>query len=564
MLTLIGRAGAETRHIRVRLFWLHPPSVVKISMVDASAALSLRPEVAHSQPHRVINPVVVTAEGSRLRASGRLWSQAASSGRVRVEGDGFANFEIASPLTITADHGRLRLTARMPLEDYVAAVLVGEAGGFKSDEALKAMAVAARTYAVRFVPRHAAEGFDFCDTTHCQDLRLGVESLRVRAAASATEGELLWFEGQPAATYYSRSCGGMLEGVNVLDSRLKAPYLREREDQFCLRSDRGEWRSEISKSDLRQALESAGVKLPPRLHSLAAERRLPSGRVEMLAVDGIPIPAGTLRLAVGRTLGWDQLRSDLYELQDDGEHIIFHGRGQGHGVGLCQTGAEAMGADGKDYREILAYYYPGTLLGINAQGLRWQALAGEEVEVLTTQPNADRGVVVVAERALKRAQQATGWTASTRPQVRVFPTVSIYRDTTGQPGWVAASTRGRVIRIEPPSVLGDKLEATLQHEFLHLLVESRARPDLPLWFREGLVLWLLQDQPNAPTRRVDLAQLERDLASGNRDREVMRAAYAQARAAIAAMAAQYGKDTVLSWVTKGLPPSIASQEAKVR
>ena len=76
------------------------------------------------------------------------------------------------PVEIRASAGRLLITATMPMEEYIAGVLAGETGNFKSDEALKAMAVAARTYAMHFGSRHALEGFDFCDTTHCQDLRI--------------------------------------------------------------------------------------------------------------------------------------------------------------------------------------------------------------------------------------------------------------------------------------------------------------------------------------------------------------------------------------------------------
>ncbi|HMK30675.1 MAG TPA: SpoIID/LytB domain-containing protein [Terriglobales bacterium] len=370
------------------------------------------------------------------------------------------------------------------------------------------------------------------------------------AAVTATEAELLWYEGRPAATYYSRSCGGALEDAHLLDPLLNAPYLRAREDRFCMRRDRGEWSSEISKAELRQALLASDIRLPDRRLFVAVERRSSSGRVEVLTISGVKLPAGTVRLAVGRALGWDRLRSDLYELQDDGEQIFFHGRGQGHGVGLCQAGAEAMGEAHQDYHQILAYYYPGTLLGINAQGLRWQALGGETVEVLTTHPESDQKVVTAAERALHQAQQATGWTAQTRPQIRVFPSIDLYRDTTGQPGWVAASTRGRVIRLQPPSLLGSRLDATLRHEFLHLLLEDRARPGLPLWFREGLVLWL--EQPGrAPLPRVDLMQVERDLASADQQR--MRAAYTKAGGAVAALGKQYGRSSLLTWVTQGVP-----------
>jgi len=165
-----GGAQAQSRSLRVRLFWLHPPATITITSLSPTA--SLRLGSANPKTGRPGSAIVMAAEGNRLRTGGHLWSQAEWLGKARLEGEGFASFQIAFPLTITARQGRLHMIARMSLEEYVAAVLAGEAGGFQSDEALKAMAVAARTYAVRFQPRHAAEGFDFCDTTHCQDLRL--------------------------------------------------------------------------------------------------------------------------------------------------------------------------------------------------------------------------------------------------------------------------------------------------------------------------------------------------------------------------------------------------------
>jgi stage II sporulation protein D len=73
-------------------------------------------------------------------------------------------------------------------------------GAFRSTQALQAMAVAARTYAVRLRGRHAAEGYDFCSTTHCQHIELHGVTPRIEEAAAATMGEMLWYEGKPAFT----------------------------------------------------------------------------------------------------------------------------------------------------------------------------------------------------------------------------------------------------------------------------------------------------------------------------------------------------------------------------
>ena len=71
-----------------------------------------------------------------------------------------------------------------------------------------------------------------------------------------------------------------------------------------------------------------------------------------------------------------------------GDRIIFNGRGSGHGVGLCQIGAEVMGEEGKSYREILSFYYPGTRLGVSAQGSQWQQLSSEDVVLFTERRSA--------------------------------------------------------------------------------------------------------------------------------------------------------------------------------
>ena len=196
MLLFVVSVAAETQphSVQVRLFWQHPPA--QISIAPEGATLRNCERCAAT---RLKASLEITAKGSSVTASSRSSPIFCLTGQVRISGNGFPRFTIDNELRIQAREDLLLLTLTMPLDEYVTAVLQGESASFKSDEALKAMAVAARTYAVRFGSRHHLEGFDFCDTTHCQDLRLGNESPRARAAAAATERELLWFEGRPAA-----------------------------------------------------------------------------------------------------------------------------------------------------------------------------------------------------------------------------------------------------------------------------------------------------------------------------------------------------------------------------
>lgn len=533
VLILLALSASAERTVTVRLFWLHPPEKIRI------------------EPQQATVRSCSTCAGKALPSAINLdaYSQVTIvSGRARIAGEGFQPFTFSGELTIEPRDGALLLTLKMPLEDYVAAVLNGESSGFRSDEALKAMAVAARTYAVDFGARHKLEGFDFCDTTHCQDVRLGIDSPRVRAAVVATEGELLWYEGRPAATYYHRNCGGETEAAAALDPQLRAPYLRRHQDAYC---PRDEWHSEITKADLAAALKQY-VRAP--VATVEVKSRTESGRVETLLINQRPVTATDFRFAIGRSIGWDKLRSDLYEIQDRGDRFSFRGRGQGHGVGLCQSGADAMGMQGKTYRDILAFYYPGTSLGINAQGLRWQKLSGEQIDVLTTQAKDAQVLLPIAERALSNANDKTGWALSGHPQIKVFPTIDIYRDATGEPGWVAASTRGLTIRLQPLRILQEQgaLESTLRHEFLHMVIESHAHVNTPLWLSEGLVIYLSYPE-RVRAANVDVTAVEKRLRTARTEAE-MRTAYRDAGAAVADVLVKKGLAHVLDAISHGVTP----------
>src|SRR5215813_1363663 len=528
-------AAAQQRTVQVRLFWQHPPS--KIQIVPERATLRSCPTCA---ANAIDGTLQISAEGSDVVAGVTSSSSLLVTGRVRIRGDNFSSFPVDDELRIQSRESFLLLTLTMPLEDYVTAVLQGESTKFKSDEALKAMAVAARTYAVHFGSRHDEEGFDFCDTTHCQDVRLGHESARVRAAVVATEGEVLWFQGRPAATYYHRSCGGEIDAADALDQNPHAPYLRQHHDEFCSRTP-DEWHADISKSDLSRALQKP-------VNTIEIDARSDSGRVQILLIEHRSVKATDFRLAVGRALGWDKLRSDLYQIEDFGDHVSFRGRGQGHGVGLCQVGADEMGHEGHTYREILAFYFPGTALGLNAQGLSWEKLPGESLDLLTTNRDDAGTLLPVAERALRFATHQTGWNFTTRPLIKVYPNIAIYRDATGAPGWVAATTSGSSIRLQPLSTLQrtHTLESTLRHEFLHMLIETQARRGTPLWLREGLAVYLSSPDSARPVT-VDVAVVETKLHSASTEQE-MRSAYRDSASAVAQAVAKNGLSTVLSWL----------------
>jgi stage II sporulation protein D len=416
-----------------------------------------------------------------------------------------------------------RGTAKLPLEQYVAGVLAGEVNTFQSQEALRAMAIVARTYAIRFRGRHKADGFDFCETTHCQDLRIEAVNQRVIQAAEETEGELLWYQGAPVAAFYHRHCGGRTEEAGALWPDMAAPYLRVQPDSYCIARGRDDWSATIRTDELHKALGA---------YSLQVVSRTQSGRVQGLRAGGREMTADTLHLAIGRTLGWHLLRSSSYEVFPTANGLVFQGYGSGHGVGLCQAGAERRGLERHTYRQILAFYYPGTITGLTARGFAWRYLGGERVDVFSTREHEDRELPVLAGRALQEAERRVGFSYSGRPRVKVFPTVASFRDATGEPGSVAASTAGSTIRLQP------RAEYTLLHEMLHLVVESKAHRTLPDWYREGLVLYLAQSGLSPSPE------------------------YEAFRSRIAGLAATHGRDVVLKWLISGLPAHAADQSGQ--
>ena len=220
-----------------------------------------------------------------------------------------------------------------------------------------------------------------------------------------------------------------------------------------------------------------------------------------------------------------------------------------------------MGEEGHSYREILAFYYPGTKLGVSAQDIPWQHLANEDVELLTTQPDHDRALLSVATRYMHQSEESTGLVYRSAPRLRVYATVAGFRNSTGEPGWVAASTRGRTIQLQPSDVLrqAGTLDSTIHHELLHMLIESYARASTPLWFREGLVLYLAGPRSQASSGNTfdDVAALEKALRAPASE-EQLRAAYVEAQNRVAQLAAQHGKQVLLDWVQNGLPTEIAS------
>ena len=467
----------------------------------------------------------LTAIAVRTKGAGLTWTEqdghAHSStelllaGRYRLAGHSHGeSLTLAYPLRITsntAQSGALSLVATLPVERYVELVVAAESGAADGPESRKALAVAARSFALQTSHGHA--GFDVCDSTHCQWVRWRATP-EAHAAALATAGEVLWLHGNRAEAYFHQNCGGRTAAAaEVWPGRASQEhgalgYLISRADNYCQRVGSSEWSATLSRAELTQALAAAGL-VAAGWKSLTVAHRGESGRATVLLVGSVEIPAESFRLAVGRALGWNRIRSNWFEVAAQGDGFLFHGRGSGHGVGLCQAGAAEMAREGRGYREILAQYFPGTTLGEETTGAAWESLSGQTPTgqgfTLDTSLAADATFLPALAQALAEAQRRSGLSPGARLTVRAYRSTPAFRDATLAPGWVAGFTEGDRIAVQPLRILSARklLESTLRHEFLHALVEEQATVHTPLWLREGLVeAWSVAVVPGDARREL--------------------------------------------------------------
>lgn len=269
------------------------------------------------------------------------------------------------------------VTERVPLEVYVGGVVAAEMPSEYHEEALKAQAVAARTFVLFKSSANGGSGCvrhpgaDVCSSASCCQgylteaqarERLGTRAEAAmeagRRAAEATAGEVLMFRGHLIRALYHACAGGYTENAeNVYSSAIA--YLRSvsspGEEEYPQYSDT----TEIPMAAIQEALaDRDDVLLLDELDpedQLEVIERSETGRVTRIRVGLTALTGTEFRRALG-------LRSTNFEMEFSGKTVIFKTIGYGHGVGMSQTGADAMAARGARYDEILAWYYTGAEL----------------------------------------------------------------------------------------------------------------------------------------------------------------------------------------------------------
>ena len=250
--------------------------------------------------------------------------------------------------------------SQMDIETYVMGVLAGEMKNDWPEEALKAQAILARTFVLKFIETKDSkyEGADIStDVSEAQAYSEADINDRVRAAVEETRGQVMSYEGELVQAWFHAHAGGKTElpSVSLEYKEADPPYLAATDspDSDKAPEDVQHWTATFDAAAFQKACADAGLAtgLP---ETVQIGETGDSGRAKTLLVNGSAVSAPSLRLQ----LGANAMKSTLLDSVsvEDGK-VIMKGRGFGHGVGMSQWGAYGMAEEGATAEEIISHYF---------------------------------------------------------------------------------------------------------------------------------------------------------------------------------------------------------------
>ena len=282
-------------------------------------------------------------------------------------------------LIVRVSNSKTGKIMKLPLEEYLVGVIAAEMPANFEIEALKAQAIAARTYTMKRMYSFGAKPGDshgdaeVCtNPVHCQaweddselrnkwgKIKYYIYMNKIRNAVKETRGIVITYDNELIDPVYHGSCGGRGTENSEDVWTYRVPYLRSVNCDREYRQKEAVFTKEVSIDTLVSALKD---ELPDALSVTDNESPViksvtssPRGRIQEISVLGKQITGITLRKITG-------LSSTLVEWVVKGDKIIFTSTGKGHAVGLCQYGANGMALGGSDYTEIISHYYTGVKL----------------------------------------------------------------------------------------------------------------------------------------------------------------------------------------------------------
>ena len=321
------------------------------------------------------NDLVLEAGKERFRAKSKLvrienWKEGAL---VAIDGKPYRGV-----IELAGTANGFRVVNELPVEEYLLGVVPNEIGRLDSTmfEALKAQAVAARTYAYKHFLSRQSQGFDVYADVHDQVYEgFGGEAPLASLAVEESNGVTMQFNKQLIEAYYHSTCGGHTESVEAWN-RAPVPYLKAVPDldpqgnAWCALSSYSQWEVHYTWPELTQVAKQYLQTANPdtvidfhRIEKVLVLDRLPGMRVAnvLFVTDkGTFVVKGDKNRWIFRNPQTPEktLPSAWFDVVQDSAGLTLKGRGFGHGIGFCQMGARALAKAGFGYKEILWHYYP--------------------------------------------------------------------------------------------------------------------------------------------------------------------------------------------------------------
>lgn len=244
----------------------------------------------------------------------------------------------------------------LSFQDYLLGTLGAEMSASWPLEALKAQAVASRTYARYRMAHPKNSEFDLESTVQDQVYEgVNAENARIHEAVLSTKDRVLTLEHRPIQAFFHSRCGGATESAEKVWNIRGGPALKKVRCYYCEKFPYV-WKALVSAKQLLTAIRL------PFLNPLQIEpgARTPSGRLASVKIasagQALEVPAESIR----SHLGYSKVKSTRFDVKIAGDEITIEGTGNGHGVGMCQWGARYLANQGRTYEEILSYYYPSS------------------------------------------------------------------------------------------------------------------------------------------------------------------------------------------------------------
>lgn len=253
---------------------------------------------------------------------------------------------------------KITVINELPLEEYLYGVVPLEISSKASFEALRAQAVASRTYAYHQKLKNKGNDYDLSSTVLSQVYGgFDKEKETANNAVDSTEGIVLVYKNEIIYSAFHGNCGGYTENSKSTWNT-ELPYLKSVRCSYCRDSIHYKWSCSITSENIRIALRNSGYSIG-RVIDIEVIDTNSSGRVSDLEIEhadgSLKISGAKFRMSMGPNL----IRSANFRVEKENSKFVFNGRGWGHGVGLCQDGAFGMAESGFNFERILEKYYHG-------------------------------------------------------------------------------------------------------------------------------------------------------------------------------------------------------------